>query len=451
MGAFETSGPNAHPVAADDAFDTTESAILGGNLITGDNGAGVDSDADGNPLTVSAVDGNAAAVGTQITLASGALLTVQADGSFTYDPNDAFDSLAAGATATDSFEYTLADGEGGTDTGLVEITIQGLDDRADVRALVRRGQVILSVSGQNANLAADLDIVFDADGVTITGLNGTTINGEAMLQADDVEFINARLGNGSDILHVSGEADRLTLQLGNGENEVYFDGFASARATTVTSVGADSALHFSAIDSQFQSLSVRGSQGDDVVVLDGVEAERGAIFALFGGENSVEVMNSQIDRVFTVNSSGPPEAALNFYAADSEFERLNILGSRLGDDVVELDAVTVSGAASVNLYQGLGELSVRDSLFENRVRLSSTGDGTMIDTESDSNGIGTTFEGAVAVVLGGDADLRVSPTGSDLTAFESQVSISAREPDAELEAENVQFNRNPRLRNVVWI
>ena len=39
------------------------------------------------------VNGDAGNVGTQITLPSGALLTVNVDGTFSYDPNGAFDDL----------------------------------------------------------------------------------------------------------------------------------------------------------------------------------------------------------------------------------------------------------------------------------------------------------------------------------------------------------------------
>ena len=50
------------------------------------------------------------------------------DGTFAYDPNGAFESLAAGETATDSFTYTVDDGEGGTSTATVTVTITGQND-----------------------------------------------------------------------------------------------------------------------------------------------------------------------------------------------------------------------------------------------------------------------------------------------------------------------------------
>ena len=85
---------------------------------------GNDTDPEGSALTVAAVNGSAGNVNTQITLPSGALLTVNDDGSYTYDPNGKFEGLGAGNTATDSFTYQATDGSL-TDTATVKITITG--------------------------------------------------------------------------------------------------------------------------------------------------------------------------------------------------------------------------------------------------------------------------------------------------------------------------------------
>lgn len=50
------------------------------------------------------------------------------DGTITYDPDGAFEDLAAGETALDSFAYTVRDGNGGFDTATVEVTVEGADD-----------------------------------------------------------------------------------------------------------------------------------------------------------------------------------------------------------------------------------------------------------------------------------------------------------------------------------
>ncbi|MFN0193681.1 MAG: beta strand repeat-containing protein, partial [Aestuariivirga sp.] len=112
-------------IAADDAFTTDEATSVSSSVFTG---TGADSDADGDSFFVTAISAGGM-VGTQFALASGALLTLNANGTFSYDPNGAFDAtptLASGASntpATDSFTYTITGG----DTATVTITINGLD------------------------------------------------------------------------------------------------------------------------------------------------------------------------------------------------------------------------------------------------------------------------------------------------------------------------------------
>ena len=55
-------------------------------------------------------------------------VTNNTNGTFDYNPNGQFETLAVGETATDSFVYTIDDGNGGTDTGTVTITITGVND-----------------------------------------------------------------------------------------------------------------------------------------------------------------------------------------------------------------------------------------------------------------------------------------------------------------------------------
>ena len=68
-----------------------------------DNGSGVDWDPDTNDTyNVTQVNGAGFTAGTPFALPSGALLTMNADGTFDYDPNGQFESLAVGQTATDT-------------------------------------------------------------------------------------------------------------------------------------------------------------------------------------------------------------------------------------------------------------------------------------------------------------------------------------------------------------
>ena len=88
------------PIAQDDAFGVNEGGILTGDLFA-NNGAGADRDVDGHAFNVIAVNGMASKMSTPITLASGAILTVMANGAFSYDLNGAFADLNDGDPATE--------------------------------------------------------------------------------------------------------------------------------------------------------------------------------------------------------------------------------------------------------------------------------------------------------------------------------------------------------------
>jgi VCBS repeat-containing protein len=93
-----------------------------------DNGAGADSDADGDALTVIAVDGAAAGVGAVVTLASGATVKLDANGDLLFHPAPSAKALAEGESTTETITYTISDGHGGASTSAVTVTVQGDND-----------------------------------------------------------------------------------------------------------------------------------------------------------------------------------------------------------------------------------------------------------------------------------------------------------------------------------
>jgi peptidase M10/serralysin-like protein/hemolysin type calcium-binding protein len=123
---LNVTGVDDPTVANNDDFATTEYTALAGASVFADNGHGPDSDPD-TILVVQSVNGVSGNVGHAITLASGALLTVNANGSVYYDPNGAFhlaapESGASNTTATDTFTYVV-NGVQATAT----VTVTGVD------------------------------------------------------------------------------------------------------------------------------------------------------------------------------------------------------------------------------------------------------------------------------------------------------------------------------------
>ena len=167
------SAANGDPVAQDDDFTTDEDSPVSGSLFA-NNGNGVDADADGDVFTVTQINGAAVTSGEVVTLASGALLTIFETGTFDYDPNGAFETLAAGVAATDTFTYTIDDGAG-TSTATVTIHINGLNDapKAQDDAFTTPEE-----GGVSGNLFSDNGGGSDSDpdsAFTVSAINGAAI------------------------------------------------------------------------------------------------------------------------------------------------------------------------------------------------------------------------------------------------------------------------------------
>jgi VCBS repeat-containing protein len=109
-------GVNDPPVAVSDTAITNEDTPV---TVAAPGVLNNDSDPDiGDTLTVTAVYKGG-------TISS---VTMWGNGGFKYDPNGQFEYLQAGSSTTDRFIYTVSDGNGGTDTAVVKITINGVND-----------------------------------------------------------------------------------------------------------------------------------------------------------------------------------------------------------------------------------------------------------------------------------------------------------------------------------
>ena len=132
--AVNLANVNLPPVAEDDSFSLSEGTAVSGNVITHNDGDGVvDSDADGDILSVTQVVANGittsvAAVGPTVVAIEGGSLSISADGEFTYTNTEGFDYDPLNPATQPSFIYTLTDGTY-YDTATVLINI---DDSAPV-------------------------------------------------------------------------------------------------------------------------------------------------------------------------------------------------------------------------------------------------------------------------------------------------------------------------------
>ncbi|MEX2518588.1 MAG: Ig-like domain-containing protein [Paracoccaceae bacterium] len=145
-------GVNETPQGGFIFASVSENDVLTGNIFT-DGGA---SDADANDtLRTTPV--------TDLELSSGALLTVAANGDYTYDPRAAFNFLSDGGSAGDSFTVSFDDGNGGTANVGASLTITGVNDAPTV------GGILLEVDESDQSFSLDLfDGVSDPEGDDLT-------------------------------------------------------------------------------------------------------------------------------------------------------------------------------------------------------------------------------------------------------------------------------------------
>lgn len=121
-------GVNDLPIAEDDSgvgFETNDNQILAAlNLLANDD------DPDNDTFKITQLNSSPVVAGTVITLASGAEVTLNAGGTVQYDPttSTSLKGLSVGQTQTETFDYTIADTEGSTDTATVSIVVNGVNE-----------------------------------------------------------------------------------------------------------------------------------------------------------------------------------------------------------------------------------------------------------------------------------------------------------------------------------
>ena len=219
-------------VPLDDSVAAREDQVRDGSVFL-DNGSGPDFSPEGTKIEVIAVDGDATLVGQEIKFKSGALLRIDADGTFSYDPNGSFGylispdkALATGAwfeTPVDSVTYTVAGGGtatlaivvGGVDSDEDELRgtadpdiIAGTDER-DLFVLTQGGAD--RVDGAGGNDLLSFGDAFDADDrvkggdgldeLLLRGATNVVMGAETLL---DVERIT--LGGGASYTLVTASA-----------------------------------------------------------------------------------------------------------------------------------------------------------------------------------------------------------------------------------------------------
>jgi len=152
-------GPNDPPVALNDAVDASTDVTLEDIDVLGN-----DSDPNGDPLTV-----------TSATSANGGIVTINPDGTLDY-------TSPLGFEGTDLVTYTIDDGNGGTDTGILRVSVR--DDAPGNQAPTANDD---TASTPEDTLLEDIDILgndSDPEGDPLTVTSATAPNGTVTINGD---------------------------------------------------------------------------------------------------------------------------------------------------------------------------------------------------------------------------------------------------------------------------
>ena len=194
---------NDAPTTAADTVAATEDSAVTFDVRTND------SDADGDALTVTAINGTAITATTPVTIANVGTVALNANGTLTFTP-------VANFNGSPSFAYTVSDGRGGTATGTANVTVAAVND-APVNAVPA------------AALAASAGV-----GVAVAGISVADVDGGNLTTT-------LALGSGQGTLAVGAVAGGATIA-GSGTASVTLSGSiaqvnASLGAVTFTSAG----------------------------------------------------------------------------------------------------------------------------------------------------------------------------------------------------------------------
>jgi Ca2+-binding RTX toxin-like protein len=342
------------------AVDDTGIAVLENATVTIDVLAN-DTDVDSPAPVLATVNGDVLANPGDFTiLASGAKVTLNVDGTLSYDPNGRFNTListaTAGATgalntsAVDGFTYTLAGG----DTGSVSVTVNGADSATDRLAGGAGNDVI------TARTAADLYML--QDGGTDSASGGAGSDGfyfGAELDASD--SVDGGVG-GDDQVGLQGDyagANAFTFGAGNlvdietlailsGNVTTFGDTAGNLYSYDITTVDANVAA------GKMLTVNANALQAGESLTFNGA-AETNGSFMFYGGLGADSLTGGQGSDTFFFGADG------RFTAAD------HVDGQNGADDVLGLRGDYSSGvvfqASTMTNIETLAFMSATDARF----------------------------------------------------------------------------------------
>ncbi|WP_439142239.1 Ig-like domain-containing protein [Pseudooctadecabacter sp.] len=400
---FTVTGTNDGPIAEEDTFEAGEDddPSVVGNVL--DN----DTDPDGDPLTVAEVNGDPAGVGTPVAGDNGGLITINPDGSVTFDPNGDFEELGTGETATTTVTYTVTDPSGVEATETVTITVTGVNDGPDAT--------------DNAYTVSLTEDAGDVDGNVITDDTGDSVDSDP---EDDPLEVVAVDGDPANVgTPVAGDNGGLFTI--NPDGTVDFDangdfddlGLGETDTTSVTYTitdpdGGEDTATVTFTVTGINDGTVQGTEGNDIInpdipyvdgdgdivdagdgILPGDEGTDNDLILGFGGEDTIQAGEGD-DVVF----GGADDDSIAGNAGDDSLsgdEGNDIIRGGTGDDTID------GGDGMDMLFGGANDDVLDGGIGDDKIE-GGSGDDTLIGGEGNDDLWGASGDDSVDGGAGDD-------------------------------------------------
>ncbi|MEX0864672.1 MAG: S8 family serine peptidase [Acidimicrobiia bacterium] len=264
--------PNMPPLAVDDAATTDEDTAVTID-VQADIGAGADSDPDGDTLTVTSVsnppNGSASTDGAMVT----------------YTPDQDFNGI-------DSFTYTISDGNGGTDTASVTVTVNPVNDPPVANGDTDTTNMDTAVT--KSVLANDTDV--DGDTLTVTSVTQPAYGLAVINSGTTVTYTPEPGFIGTDTFDYAisdgNETDTATVTITVSDPaavEESLEGSAINNGSTWTAVVTDVNGASTALDGDWNYPGTASCDGVDTCTLSGIPKRQGSVTFTSSTDNSVVI------------------------------------------------------------------------------------------------------------------------------------------------------------------
>ncbi|MDQ7062131.1 MAG: Ig-like domain-containing protein [Sulfurimonas sp.] len=320
-----------------------------------------DTDADGDTLGITQIQGQDVSDGQTVNVTDGDTVLGTAsvvDGKVEFTPSETLQEMNDGENQDVSFEYTVSDGNGGTDTGSVSVNVTGSDDINYIDGSDDRSS-ITGTSGDDI-----IDLSEGADHTAYQIVQGGDGTDTVIFDGDRADYtVDHEDGNGRFVMTniESGEKNYIyddveSIQFADTTLATFTDGEPTAALVNDTVSGTDSNLSTGSGDDIIDLSEgadhtayqiVQGGDGTDTVIFDGDRADytvdhedgngRFVMTNIESGEKNYiydDVESIQFaDTTLATFTDGEPTAAL---VNDTVSGTDSNLSTGSGDDTIDL-------------------------------------------------------------------------------------------------------------------